>query len=316
MTPLEVFTQQVINGFTTGSYLAMIALGYTMVYGLIELINFAHGDIYALGFFLSLTLFTWLGVPQALLVSLSVGTLLWMLPLVMLATMLCTGMINVGLDRLAYKPLRRAPRIAALITAVGASFALENLMQNWYGPSQILYPNVFPDINLATFVLGPKTDILFSTKDVFLFGVTMPMLVALMGFVRYTRLGKAIRAVAQDREAAAMMGVNVERVIAMAFFLGGALAGAAGMVVGLYLNTGRYLMGFDAGLTAFTAAVLGGIGNLPGAVLGGYAIGFLSAFSDQYVSSTWTRALVFAILILVLVFRPWGFLGQPPPERY
>jgi branched-chain amino acid transport system permease protein len=316
MTPLEVFIQQVINGFTTGSYLALIALGYTMVYGLIELINFAHGDVYALGFFISLTFFTWLGVPQALFVSLSVWQLLWMLPLVMLATMLCTGLINVGIDRLAYKPLRRAPRIAALITAVGASFALENIMQNWYGPSQILYPNVFPDINLAEWVLGLHTAILFSTKDVFLFGVTLPLLLALMGFVRYTRLGKAIRAVAQDREAAAMMGVSVERVIALAFFIGGALAGAAGMVVGLYLNTGRYLMGFDMGLKAFTAAVIGGIGNIPGALLGGYAIGFLSAFSDQYLSSAWTRATVFAMLILVLVFRPWGFLGQPPPEKY
>jgi len=230
--------------------------------------------------------------------------------------MLSTGLANVSLDRLAYRPLRRAPRIAALITAVGASFALENIMQNWYGPSQVLYPNVFPDVNLARLTLGDSTSLLFSTKDLFLFGITMPMLGALMWFVRSTRLGKAMRAVAQDREAAAMMGVNVERVIAMAFFLGGGLAGAAGMVVGLYLNTGRYLMGFDVGLKAFTAAVLGGIGNLPGAVLGGYAIGFLSAFSDQYISSTWTRAVVFAILILVLVFRPWGLLGQPPPERY
>ena len=141
MSPLEVFTQQVINGFTTGSYLALIALGYTMVYGLIELINFAHGDIYALGFFVSLTLFTWLGVPHTLVVALPTGTLVWMLPMVMLLTMLGTGLANMSLDRLAYKPLRRAPRIAALITAVGASFALENLMQNWYGPSQILYPN-------------------------------------------------------------------------------------------------------------------------------------------------------------------------------
>jgi branched-chain amino acid transport system permease protein len=316
MTPLEVFTQQVINGFTTGSYLALIALGYTMVYGLIELINFAHGDVYALGFFISLTLLTWFGVPQALFVSLPSGRLLWLLPLVMLATMVCTGLINVGIDRLAYKPLRRAPRIAALITAVGMSFALENLIQNWYGPSQILYPNVFPDINLAEFVLGRNTSILFSTKDVFLFAITLPLLLALMGFVRYTRLGKAIRAVAQDREAAAMMGVSVERVIAAAFFIGGALAGAAGMVVGLYLNTGRYLMGFDVGLQAFTAAVVGGIGNIPGALLGGYVLGVLAAFSDQYLSSTWTRATVFAILILVLVFRPWGFLGQPPPEKY
>ena len=200
MSPLEVFVQQVINGFTTGSYLALVALGYTMVYGLIELINFAHGDIYALGFFISLTLFTWLGVPR---------TLVWMLPMVMLLTMVGTGLVNVSLDRLAYKPLRRAPRIAALITAVGASFALENLMQNWYGPSQILYPNVFPDVNLAKLTLGPSTSLLLSTKDLFLFGVTMPLLAALMWFVRSTRLGKAIRAVAQDREAAAMMGVTL-----------------------------------------------------------------------------------------------------------
>lgn len=316
MSSEEVFVQQLINGFTTGSYLALIALGYTMVYGLIELINFAHGDIYALGFFVSLSLFTWLGVPRTLVAALPASTLMWMLPMVMLLTMVGTGAVNVSLDRLVYKPLRRAPRIAALITAVGASFALENLMQNWYGPGQILYPNVFPDINLARLALGASSSILLSTKDVFLFGVTMPLLVALMWFVRSTRLGKAIRAVAQDREAAAMMGVNVERVIALAFFIGGALAGVAGMVVGMYLNTGRYLMGFDVGLKAFTAAVLGGIGNLPGAVLGGYAIGFLSALSDQYISSTWTRAVVFAILILVLVFRPWGFLGQPPPERY
>jgi branched-chain amino acid transport system permease protein len=316
MTPSEVLIQQLINGFTTGSYLAMIALGYTMVYGLIELINFAHGDVYALGFFISLTFFAWLGVPQTLNASLPLSMLLWLLPLVMLVTMLCTGLVNMSLDRLAYKPLRHAPRIAVLITAVGASFALENLMQNWYGPSQILYPNLLPDINLAELALGSTTNILFSTKDIMLVAFTLPLLLALMGFVRYTWLGKAIRAVAQDREAAAMMGVSVERVIATSFFLGGALAGAAGMMVGLYLNTGRYLMGFDVGLKAFTAAVLGGIGNLPGALLGGYAIGFLSAFSDQYISSSWTRAVVFAILILVLVFRPWGFLGQPPPERY
>src|SRR5215475_8178904 len=170
MTALEVFSQQVINGFTTGSYLALIALGYTMVYGLIELINFAHGDIYALGFFFSLTLFTWLGVPRTLVAALPASTLVWMLPGVILLTMLGTGMVNVSLDRLAYKPLRRAPRIAALITAVGASFALENLLQNWYGPSQILYPNIFPDVNLAKLTLGQSTSLLLSTKDLFLFG--------------------------------------------------------------------------------------------------------------------------------------------------
>lgn len=316
MTAFEVFLQQVINGFTTGSYMAIIALGYTMVYGLIELINFAHGDVYALGFFISLTFLIWLGVPQSLAVSLPPWQLVWTITLVMLATMFCTGLVNVSIDRLAYRPLRRAPRIAALITAVGASFALENIMQNWYGPSQILYPNIFPTINLATYLFGPESKILFTTKDIFLFAMTLPLLIALVLFIRHTKLGKAIRAVAQDREAAAMMGISVERVIATTFFIGGALAGAAGMITGLYLNSGRYLMGFDVGLKAFTAAVLGGIGNIPGALLGGYVIGFLAAFSDQYLSSAWTRATVFSILILVLVFRPWGLLGEPPPEKY
>lgn len=156
----------------------------------------------------------------------------------------------------------------------------------------------------------------FTTKDLFLLGVTIPLMVVLTLLVQRTKLGKAMRATAQDRETAAAMGINVERVIMATFFIGGALAGAAGMVVGIYLNTGRYLMGFDAGLKAFTAAVLGGIGNISGAMLGGYLIGFLSAFSDQYLSSAWTRATVFSILILFLVFRPSGILGERTPERY
>ncbi len=316
MTGLEVLLQQILNGFTTGSYLATIALGYTMVYGLIELINFAHGDVFAMGFFISLTLLLWLGVPQSLLVELPWYHLLWMIPGTMLATMLLCGAINATIDRLAYRPLRRAPRIAALITAVGASFVLENIMQNWYGPSQLLYPNILPTVNLAGYLLGEHSTLLFTTKDIFLFATVLPLLVGLMAFVKRTRLGKAIRAVAQDREAAAIMGIKVERVIMLTFFIGGALAGAAGMVVGIYLNSGRYIMGFEAGLKAFTAAVVGGIGNIPGALLGGYLIGFLAAFSDQYLSPAWTRATVFSILILTLVFRPYGLLGEKPPEKY
>jgi len=312
MTAHEVFLQQLINGFTTGSYLALIALGYTMVYGIIELINFAHGDIYALGFFISLSLLGWLGITS----TLTGGQLLWAIPGVMLLTMLVTGLVNVSVDRIAYRPLRHAPRLAPLITAIGASFALENIMQNWYGPGQIYYHNIFPTINLAPALLGPQSEILFTTKDIFLFAVTIPLMVALTLFVKHTKMGKAMRATAQDREAAAMMGINIERVIMTTFFIGGALAGAAGMVVGIYLNTGRYLMGFDAGLQAFTAAVVGGIGNIPGAVLGGYLIGFLSALSDQYLSTAWTRATVFALLILFLVFRPSGILGEQIPEKF
>lgn len=312
MTAHEVFLQQLINGFTTGSYLALIALGYTMVYGIIGLINFAHGDIYALGFFISLSLLTWLGITS----TLTGGQLLWTIPGVMLLTMLATGLANMSVDRIAYRPLRHAPRLAPLITAIGASFALENIMQNWYGPGQIYYYNIFPTINLAPAVLGPQSEVLFTTKDVFLVAVTIPLMVGLTLFVKHTKMGKAMRATAQDREAAAMMGISIERVIMMTFFIGGALAGAAGMVVGIYLNTGRYLMGFDAGLQAFTAAVVGGIGNIPGAVLGGYLIGCLSALSDQYLSAAWTRATVFALLILFLVFRPSGILGEQIPEKF
>ena len=312
MTAHEVFLQQLINGFTTGSYLALIALGYTMVYGIIGLINFAHGDIYALGFFISLSLLTWLGITS----TLTGGQLLWTIPGVMLLTMLATGLANMSVDRIAYRPLRHAPRLAPLITAIGASFALENIMQNWYGPGQIYYYNIFPTINLAPALLGPQSEVLFTTKDVFLVAVTIPLMVGLTLFVKHTKMGKAMRATAQDREAAAMMGISIERVIMMTFFIGGALAGAAGMVVGIYLNTGRYLMGFDAGLQAFTAAVVGGIGNIPGAVLGGYLIGCLSALSDQYLSAAWTRATVFALLILFLVFRPSGILGEQIPEKF
>jgi branched-chain amino acid transport system permease protein len=312
MTQTELFIQLLINALTLGSYLALIALGYTMVYGIIELINFAHGDVYMLGFMISLTFLGWLGVKGRL-----GGWQLWAVILgVMLVTMLFTGAINMAIDRLAYKPLRRAPRLAPLITAVGMSFMLENLAMIWKGSSQILYPSIFPATDILNDLLGMKTNVLFTTKDIFLFGVTIPLMVALALFIQRTKMGKAMRATSQDREAAALMGINVENVIRTTFFIGGALAGAAGMMVGIYLNTGRYLMGFDAGLLAFTSAVLGGIGNITGAMLGGFVIGFINAFSDQYLSSEWTRAIVFTTLILVLVFKPSGLLGQRTVEKY
>jgi branched-chain amino acid transport system permease protein len=195
------------------------------------------------------------------------------------------------------------------------SFILENLAMIWKGPSQINFPNIFPAVDILNDVLRLKTAVLFTTKDVFLIGVTVPLMVFLTLFIRNTKMGKAMRATSQDREAAALMGINVEKVIRNTFFIGGALAGAAGMMVGIYLNTGRYLMGYDAGLLAFTSAVLGGIGNIGGAVLGGYVIGFLNATSDQYLSSEWTRALVFSTLILVLVFKPSGLLGGRTTQK-
>ncbi len=282
-----------------------------MVYGIIELINFAHGDLFTFGFLISLTLFRLYGAEGTLYGF----ELVWMFGVVLALTMLLTGILNVAIDRVAYKPLRKAPRLAPLITAVGMSFALQNIFANWYGPSQINYPDFFPRVDILREWFGMDTNILFTTQDLLLIGVTIPLMIGLRLFVQRTKLGKAMRATAQNANAAAIMGIDVERVIMITFFIGGAMAGAAGMIFGNFLHTGRYLMGFDAGLFAFTAAVFGGIGNITGALLGGFIIGFIKAFSDQYLAAQWTRAVIFGILILVLVFRPQGLLGQGEAEK-
>jgi branched-chain amino acid transport system permease protein len=229
--------------------------------------------------------------------------------------MVLAGGINVAIDRLAYRPLRKAPRLAPLITAIGVSFMLENLALIWKGPAPLPYPDLFPSVDILREWLGIDSLIFLTTKDLFVVGVTLPLLVGLQYFVTRTTWGKAMRATAQDRETAQAMGINVEKTIVLTFFIGGALAGAAGLVQGLYYNIGMWYMGYQAGLRAFTAAVLGGIGNMPGAALGGLLIGFLSAWSDQYISARWTNAIVFSILILVLVFRPQGLLGERTPEK-
>jgi branched-chain amino acid transport system permease protein len=300
---LQTFIRQAIIGLSVGSYLALIALGYTMVYGIIELINFAHGDLFTFGFLISLTIFQLLNPPQPM-------TGLWLivvLPLVTIGTMLLTGALNVTIERIAYKPLRRAPRLAPLITAVGISFALEAIYAYIWGANPINYPRYFPNINLLKDV---SPIIRFTTRDILLLGVTIPLMAALWLFVERTKLGKAMRACAQDREAAAMVGIHVDRIIAITFFIGGALAGGVGVIYGLYLGSGRFLMGFEAGLFAFTAAVLGGIGNIRGAVVGAYIIGIVQAMSDLYIGGEWSRIIIFAALILLLVFRPSGILGS------
>jgi len=307
----EVLVQQTINGLTRGAVFALIALGYTMVYGIIELINFAHGDVFMLGLFLSLSIFTVLGMAR----TLTGWELVTILPLVFLATMLLTGMINVTIDRLAYRPLRNSPRLAPLITAIGVSFVIENLAMLVVGPAPVPYPDVFPSVDILYEWVGWDTKVFVTTKDLLVVGATMPLMIVLQYFVTRTGWGRAMRATAQDRETAEAMGINVEKTIMLTFFIGGALAGAAGLIQGLYYNIGTYYIGYQAGLRAFTAAVLGGIGNMPGAALGGIVIGFLSAWSDQYISARWTNAIVFAILILVLVFRPQGLLGERTPEK-
>lgn len=306
MTPGEFFLQQTFIGITIGAYYALIALGYTMVYGIIELINFAHGDLFGFGFLISLTLFGLFGLEAPLVPSQA----LIFVPLILLLTMLLSGLLNVVIDRVAYRPLRRAPRLAPLITAVGVSFMLENIFAIWYTPGQIFYPSFLSSVNVLKDWLHLNTNVYIRSIDLLPILVPVPLMVALTVFVARTKVGKAMRAAAQDREAASMVGINVERVIMLTFFVGGSLAGAAGMVVGLFLNTGRYLMGFEAGLFAFTAAVLGGIGNIRGALMGGFVIGMVKAYSDSYLAPEWTRSVIFAVLILVLVFFPSGLLGS------
>jgi branched-chain amino acid transport system permease protein len=307
----EVLVQQTINGLTRGAVFALIALGYTMVYGIVELINFAHGDVFMLGLFISLAWFSLFGISS----TLGAWQLVTLLPLVFVLTMLSTAILNVSIDRVAYRPLRRSTRLAPLITAIGVSFMLENLALLWKGPAPIAYPDVFPSVDILREWFGVDSAIFITTKDILVVGATIPLMIGLNYFVTRTRWGKAMRATAQDRETAQAMGIDVERTILLTFFVGGALAGAAGLIQGLYYNIGMWWMGYQAGLRAFTAAVLGGIGNMPGAALGGLVIGFLSAWSDQYISARWTNAIVFSILILVLVFRPQGLLGDRTPEK-
>ena len=308
----ELLIQQSINGLTRGSIFALISLGYTMVYGVIELINFAHGDIFMLGLMVSLTFLVDVGLARPF----GGWELVTLLPLILVGTMIITGGLNLLVDRIAYRPLRHAPRLVPLISAIGVSFMLENLTLVWKGPYVLSYPDLFPSIDIIRDVLHIDSQVYVSTKDLLVVGLTIPLIYGLHLFVTRTSWGKAMRAAAQDRETAEAMGIDVEKIIMLTFFVGGALAGAAGVIQGIYYNIGQWWMGYQAGLRAFTAAVLGGIGNMPGAALGGYLIGFLSAWSDQFISPRWTNAVVFSILILVLVFRPHGLLGERAPEKH
>jgi branched-chain amino acid transport system permease protein len=300
--------QIVIFGVASGAIYALIALGYTMVYGIIELINFAHGDVFTLGAFISLPVLGIFGIGAS---SGPAGlTLFAALLAVFLIVMVIIGVINVGIERVAYRPLRNSPRLAPLITAVGMSFVLEGVMYVWKGANNIHYPDLLPTNRID---LGGGASIAY--KDLIVIGIAVLLVVALTLFVGRSRLGKAMRATAQDRDAAQLMGININRTISAAFFIGAALAGAGGIIYGLYYNNLSFDLGFENGLIAFTAAVFGGIGNIQGAALGGLCIGLIRALNDGYFSTTWTDVVLFAILILVLVFRPTGLLGARVPEK-
>jgi len=377
--------QQLWVGLINGAIIAIISLGYTMVYGIIELINFAHGDVFMLGTFVTLIILAMLGVKR---------TTAWYIlypALLLVFVLVCSfcASLNVGIERFAYRKLRDAPRLAPLISAIGVSFVLQNVglwmggrvvrrgdvwalaglglalgilgltylvasrvAQRWpawlrrvlwivgvilavvvfvvahttllkefplklgenvmgtSAPAQKSVPDVLPAKTLIR--AGP---IFITAKDVIVVALATGLMAALYIFVRTTRLGKAMRATAQDRDAARLMGIDVDQTIMLTFLIGGALAGAAGMIVAMYNGTVVFTLGFTAGLRAFTSAVLGGIGNILGAMLGGLLIGFLAAMSDTYVSTRWTNAVVFAILIVILVFRPSGLLGEDVGQK-
>jgi len=302
---LDVFFQQLINGLSLGGIYALIALGYTMVYGIIELINFAHGDVYTLGTFFSLAILTLLGVDSVVHGPALIGVL----AVTILGAMILCGLTGVIIERLAYRRLRNAPKLAPLITAIGMSFILENLMLYWRGPSPVPFPQVIPN---PQFALGAVT---IQAKQIIVVLLAVVLMVVLQTFVYNTRLGKAMRATAQDKDAAQLMGIDINTTIALTFLIGSALAGAAGFVSGMYYGSTWFFNGFAAGLKAFTAAVLGGIGNLAGAMLGGFLIGLIEVMTTQFISDQWSNVVVFSVLVLVLIFRPSGLLGESLPNK-
>ena len=303
------FINVALIGLTNGTIYGLVALGYTLIYGILQLINFAHGDVFALSGLVAWSLIVnVLDLDRDSSVAVVVGGML----VTLIVIMVMFAFVNASIEFVAYRRLRRAPRLAALITAVGMSFIIQNISLAFYGVNFHSVPSFIP----RTEAIGIG-DITYSWNKLSALLITIPVLILLSWFVRSTKQGKAMRAVSQDTEASAMMGINVNRTISVAFGLAGALAGAAGIVYLLQFNM-RYDTGFELGLIAFTAAVLGGIGNLTGAVLGALVIGFIQAFNEGLTwfapGSDWTRTIVFGILILILVFRPEGILGERTPE--
>ena len=291
---MSQFLQQVINGLSLGSIYALIALGYTMVYGTIKLINFAHGDIYMLGAYVAFITTTYFGFS--------------FFP-AMIASMVVCGILGVLIERIAYKPLRHATRIAALITAIGVSYVLEYTTQYVMGSEVKTYPTLLSN---SSFSLGPVT---ISMQQVYIFTITIVLMIALQLIIKKTKMGRAMRAVSVDEDAAKLMGINVDTTISFTFLLGSSLAGVAGILVGIYYNSIDPLMGMVPGLKAFIAAVFGGIGSVPGAMIGGLFIGIAETMVVAYGSSLYRDAIVYLILILILIIKPDGLLGKNQREK-
>jgi branched-chain amino acid transport system permease protein len=296
------FLQQLVNGITWGSVYALIALGYTMVYGILRLINFAHGDVYMLGAFLGLYAARFLGAGQDPNPFKAAG--------VMLVAMAGCGLIGFAIERLAYKPVRRSSRLSALITAIGVSLLLENGGILVFGPDPKFFPQIIRAQNLS---LGGGVTI--SNQQIIILVVSLALMLGLRFIVLYTRVGKAMRAVSHNHAAAALMGISVDRIVSFTFVLGSVLAAAAGVLVALQNPKIEPLMGIMPGLKAFVAAVLGGIGNIPGAVIGGLVMGIAEVMVVGYLSPTYRDAIAFVLLIVILLVRPAGILGKAAVEK-
>lgn len=294
MDLMQQILQQLVNGISLGSIYALIALGYTMIYGIIKLINFAHGDVYMVGAYTGFFAVTFAGFP------------LWA---AIIAAMVVTGILGVLIERIAYKPLRNAPKISVLITAIGVSFFLEYTSMYFVSPTPRTFPDLFGDVAWS---IGP---LVVNGQQVLILALTFVLMLVLTYIVQRTKMGKAMRAASFDTETAQLMGIDADKVISFTFCVGSALAAVAGVLVGVYYNSIDPLMGIMPGLKAFIAAVLGGIGILPGAVAGGLILGIVEAFVSGFISSTFRDAAAFAILILVLLIRPTGLFGKNVKEK-
>jgi branched-chain amino acid transport system permease protein len=304
----DLLLQQTINGLSLGAMYALLALGFTLVYGILELINFAHFNVFMVGSFIGMWTLQLLGINGQAVVMTGLP-LIGALLVALVVTMLSSGLLGVLIERLSLRPLRDVKGPAAMITTIGVSYVLFNIILLTVGADSKNYPNPLPPIQWA---IG---DAVLRLREVLIWVIAVLLMLGLHFFVQRSKMGKAMRATAQDPEAARMMGVEVDRIIIIAFFLGSALAGAAGLIFGLYYNFTSFIIGFTAGLRAFTAAVLGGIGNVPGAMLGGVIIGLIEAMGGQFIATAWTDVIIFSILVLVLVFRPAGLLGRVAPNK-
>jgi branched-chain amino acid transport system permease protein len=298
-----MFVQQIINGLALGSVYALLALGYTMVYGILQLINFAHGEVYMLGAYLGIIT---LGVLTAPGLQLGVAAAL---PLSLFASMLFCGAYGAMIERVAYRPLRRASKLSPLISAVGLSIVLQNFIMLAQGKEYKFLPPVIDAEGFS--LMGGKA----SSVEIIILCTSLVLMVGLHLFVSRTRLGKAMRATSQDMTMAGLVGINSNRVISITFVIGSALAAVAGVLVTLYYGVVHFFMGYTAGLKAFTAAVLGGIGSIPGAMLGGIVLGLIENFGASYVSSVYKDAFAFLVLIITLIIRPAGLLGQQAVDK-